>query len=192
MAKLHGQLLKQFHVTGASLSWPDVQCVCAMFPMIEDLSVLIFTNDIVSLPHLTHALTVADLPVQTLIDEAVLEAKNLRTLSVEVGMAGWKASRTKFSAEEAKEMMTRDGSRLREIRVAGISYKVHHPFARLETWTETDAVYRAVGYQSSILKAAPHTESSWYHRTIAEDSVAGRYNLCNMYFIVFIYGILQH
>lgn len=48
MAQIHGQLLKQFHVTGASLSWPDVQCVCAMFPMIEDLSVLIFTNDIVS------------------------------------------------------------------------------------------------------------------------------------------------
>ena len=51
MAQIHGQLLKQFHVTGASLSWSDVQCVCAMFPMIEDLSVLIFTNDIVSLPH---------------------------------------------------------------------------------------------------------------------------------------------
>jgi len=105
MARLHGQLLKQFHVTGASLSWPDVQCVCAMFPMVEDLSVLIFTNDI------------------TIIDEAVLEAKNLRTLSVEVGMACWKDSRTKFSVEEAKEMMIREGSRLREIRVAGISYK---------------------------------------------------------------------
>lgn len=127
MAQLHGQLLKQFHVTGASLSWSDVQCVCAMFPMIEDLSVLIFTNDIVSLPHPAHGFTVADPSVQTLIDEAVLEAKNLRRLSVEVGMACWKASRTKFSVEEAKEMMMRDGSRLREIRVAGISYKVHHP-----------------------------------------------------------------
>lgn len=52
MAQTHGQLLKQFHVTGASLSWPDVQCVCAMFPMVEDLSVLIFTNDIVSHPTL--------------------------------------------------------------------------------------------------------------------------------------------
>lgn len=105
MAQTHGQLLKQFHVTGASLSWPDVQCVCAMFPMIEDLSVLIFTNDI------------------TLIDEAILEAKNLRKLNVEVGMAGWKASRNKFSVEEAREMMMREGSRLREIRVAGFSYK---------------------------------------------------------------------
>jgi len=105
MAQIHGQTLKQFHVTGASLSWPDVQCVCAMFPMIEDLSVLIFTNDI------------------TLIDEAILEAKNLRTLSVEVGMASWKASRNKFSVEEAREMMMREGSRLREIRVAGFSYK---------------------------------------------------------------------
>jgi len=105
MGQIHGQLLKQLHVTGASLSWPDVQCVCAMFPMIEDLSVLIFTNDI------------------TLINEAVLEARNLRTLSVEVGMASWKASRNKFSVEEAREMMMRDGSRLREIRVAGISYR---------------------------------------------------------------------
>lgn len=127
MARLHGQLLKQFHVTGASLSWPDVQCVCAMFPMVEDLSVLIFTNDIVSLPHLAHKFTLADFTVQTIIDEAVLEAKNLRTLSVEVGMACWKDSRTKFSVEEAKEMMIREGSRLREIRVAGISYKVHRP-----------------------------------------------------------------
>lgn len=55
-----------------------------------------------------------------------MEAKNLRTLSVEVGMASWKASRNKFSVEEAKEMMMRDGSKLREIRVAGISYKVRH------------------------------------------------------------------
>ena len=127
MAQLHGQLLKQFHVTGASLSWPDVQCVCAMFPMIEDLSVLIFTSNIVSLPHRVHGFIVADPSVQTLINEAILEAKNLRTLSVEVGMACWKASRTKFSLEEAKEMMMREGSTLREIRAAGISYKVHHP-----------------------------------------------------------------
>ena len=42
-------------------------------------------------------------------------------------MASWKASRNKFSVEEAREMMIREGSRLREIRVAGISYKVHHP-----------------------------------------------------------------
>ena len=128
MAQIHGPLLKQFHVTGASLSWPDVQCVCAMFPMIEDLSVLIFTNDIVSLPHRDHDFSVAESIVQTLIDEAILEAKNLRTLSVEVGMASWQVSRNKFSVEEAKEMMIRDGSRLREIRVAGISYKVRHPF----------------------------------------------------------------
>ena len=129
MAQTHGQLLKQFHVTGASLSWPDVQCVCAMFPMIEDLSVLIFTNDIVSLPHHGHEFTITDTnyQYQTLIDEAILEAKNLRTLSVEVGMASWKASRNKFSVEEAKEMMMREGSRLREIRVAGFSYKVHRP-----------------------------------------------------------------
>ena len=39
-------------------------------------------------------------------------------------MAGWKASRNKFSVEEAREMMMREGSKLREIRVAGISYKV--------------------------------------------------------------------
>ena len=127
MAQLHGQLLKQFHITGASLSWPDVQCVCAMFPMIEDLSVLIFTNDIVSLPHHDHRFSVTEFSGQTLIDEAVMEAKNLRTLSVEVGMAGWQASRNKFSVEEAREMMMRDGSSLREIRVAGISYKVRRP-----------------------------------------------------------------
>ena len=124
MAQIHGQLLKQFHVTGASLSWPDVQCVCAMFPMIEDLSVLIFTNDIVSLPHCDHGFSVSEPIAQTLIDEAILEAKKLRTLSVEVGMASWQVSRNKFSVEEAKEMMIRDGSSLREIRVAGISYKV--------------------------------------------------------------------
>lgn len=41
-------------------------------------------------------------------------------------MASWKTSRNKFSVEEAKEMMMREGSRLREIRVAGISYKVRH------------------------------------------------------------------
>lgn len=41
-------------------------------------------------------------------------------------MASWKASRTKFSLEEAREMMIREGSKLREIRVAGISYKVRH------------------------------------------------------------------
>jgi len=41
-------------------------------------------------------------------------------------MASWQVSRNKFSVEEAKEMMVRDGSRLREIRVAGISYKVRH------------------------------------------------------------------
>ena len=127
MAQIHGQLLKQFHVTGASLSWPDVQCVCAMFPMIEDLAVLIFTNDIVSLLHCDHDLSVTESIAQTLIDEAILEAKNLRTLSVEAGMASWQASRNKFSVEEAKEMMIRDGSRLREIRVAGISYKVRRP-----------------------------------------------------------------
>jgi hypothetical protein len=98
-----------------------------MFPMIEDLSVLIFTNDIVSLPHHEHAFSVSESSVQTLINEAILEAKKLRTLSVEVGMASWQASRNKFSAEEAREMMIRDGSRLREIRVAGISYKVRHP-----------------------------------------------------------------
>ena len=127
MAQIHGQLMKQLHVTGASLSWPDVQCVCAMFPMIEDLSVLIFTNDIVSLPRRDHGFSVIESSVQTLIDEAVLEAKNLRTLSVEVGMASWQASRNKFSVEKAREMMIRDGSRLREIRAAGISYKVCHP-----------------------------------------------------------------
>jgi hypothetical protein len=126
MAQTHGQLLKQFHITGASLSWPDVQCVCAMFPMIEDLSVLIFTNDIVSLPHPDRWELITESSFQTLIDEAILEAKNLRTLSVEVGMASWKASRNKFSVEEAREMMMRDGSRLREIRVAGIRYKVRH------------------------------------------------------------------
>ena len=60
MAQIHGPLLKQFHVTGASLSWPDVQCVCAMFPMIEDLSVLIFTNDIVSSPHSDHGFSVTE------------------------------------------------------------------------------------------------------------------------------------
>ena len=64
---------------------------------------------------------------QTLIDEAILEARNLRTLSVEVGMASWQVSRNKFSVEEAKEMMIREGSSLREIRVAGISYQVRHP-----------------------------------------------------------------
>ena len=127
MAQIHGQLLKQFHVTGASLSWPDVQCVCAMFPMIEDLSVLIFTNDIVRLPHCDHRFSVTESTAQTLIDEAILEASNLRTLSVEVGMASWQVSRNKFSVEEAKEMMIRDGSSLREIRVAGISYQVHDP-----------------------------------------------------------------
>ena len=127
MAQIHGQLLKQLHITGVSLSWPDVQCVCAMFPMVEDLCVLIFTNDIVSFPHHDHAFSVTESGGQTLIDEAVQEAKNLRTLSVEVGMASWQASRNKFSVEEAREMMMRDGSRLREIRVAGISYKVHHP-----------------------------------------------------------------
>ena len=94
--------------------------------MVEDLSVLIFTNDIVSLPRRDHCVPVTEFAAQTLIDEAVLEAKNLRTLSVEVGMASWKASRNKFSVEEAMEMMMRDGSRLREIRVAGISYKVRH------------------------------------------------------------------
>lgn len=94
--------------------------------MIEDLSVLIFTNDIVSLPHYDRCVSVTEFSVQTLIDEAILEAKNLRTLSVEVGMASWKASRNKFSEEEAREMMIRDGSKLREIRVAGISYKVRH------------------------------------------------------------------
>jgi hypothetical protein len=133
MAQIHGQLMKQLHVTGASLSWPDVQCVCAMFPMIEDLSVLIFTNDIVSLPRRDHGFSVIESSVQTLIDEAVLEAKNLRTLSVEVGMASWQASRNKFSVEKAREMMIRDGSRLREIRAAGISYKVRHlPYSRYE------------------------------------------------------------
>lgn len=126
MAQTHGQLLKEFHVTGASLSWPDVQCVCAMFPMVEDLSVLIFTNDIVSLPHHDRRFSVTESSVQTLIDEAILEAKNLRTLSVEVGMSSWKTSRNKFSVEEAREMMMRDGSTLREIRVAGISYKVRY------------------------------------------------------------------
>ena len=176
MAQLHGQLLKQFHVTGASLSWPDVQCVCAMFPMIEDLSVLIFTNDIVSLPHHAHEFTVSDPSVQTLIDEAFLGAKNLRALSVELGMACWKASRTKFSVEEAKGMMMREGSRLREIRVAGISYKVP-PSSRFETWIVTDEICRAAGYQSSTPKTAPPTEISGYHKTIAEESVAGRGNL---------------
>jgi len=39
-------------------------------------------------------------------------------------MASLKASRNKFSVEEATEMMMREGSRLREVRVAGISYKV--------------------------------------------------------------------
>lgn len=126
MAQTHGQLLKQLHVTGASLSWPDMQCVCAMFPMVEDLSVLIFTNDIVSLSHYDRRVWITEPGFQTLINEAVLEAKNLRTLSVEVGMASWKASRNKFSVDEAKEMMMRDGSRLREIRVAGIPYKVRH------------------------------------------------------------------
>ena len=181
MAQLHGQLLKQFHVTGASLSWPDVQCVCAMFPKIEDLSVLIFTNDIVSLSHCARCFTVPDLSVQTLIDEAVLEAKNLRTLSVEVGMASWKASRTKFSVEEAKEMMIREDSRLREIRVAGISYKAHHP-SNLRQYTEADEIYRAAGHRSSTPKTAPHTESLRYRKTIAEGSVAGR---CNLICILF-------
>ena len=46
---------------------------------------------------------------------------------MEVGIASRKASRTKFSVEEAREMMMRENSRLREIRVAEISYKVHHP-----------------------------------------------------------------
>ena len=72
------------------------------------------------------ATLIAESSFQTLIDEAILEAKNLRTLSVEVGMASWKASRNKFSVEEAKAMMMRDGSMLREIRVAGIPYKVRH------------------------------------------------------------------
>lgn len=175
MAQIHGQLLKQFHVTGASLSWPDVQCVCAMFPMIEDLSVLIFTNDIVSPSYHDHEFSVTDCSVQTLIDEAVLEAKNLRTLSVEVGMASWKASRNKFSVEEAKEMMIRDGSRLREIRVAGISYQVRHPFNPRQT--ENNVIHRAAGYRSSIPKMALHTESSGYHKTIAEDRAAGMCNL---------------
>jgi hypothetical protein len=69
----------RLHVTGASLSWPDVQCVCAMFPIIEDLYVLIFMNDIVSLPHRDHWFSVIESSVQTLINEAILEAKNLRT-----------------------------------------------------------------------------------------------------------------
>jgi hypothetical protein len=91
-------------------------------------------------------------------------------------MASWKASRNKFSVEEAKEMMMREGSRLREIRVAGISYKVRHP-SRFEAWTETNAIHRAAGYQSSTPKMEPHTESSGCHKTIAEESVAG---LCNL------------
>ena len=88
---------------------------------------LIFTNDIVSLPWSDHGFSVIESSVQMLIDEAVLEAKNLRTLSVEVGMASWRASRNKFSVEKAREMMIRDGSRLREIHAAGILYKVCHP-----------------------------------------------------------------
>lgn len=127
--------------------------------MIEDLSVLIFTNDIVSLPHYDRQVRIAEFSFQTLIDEATLEAKMLRTLSVEVGMAGWKASRNKFSVEEAREMMMRDGSRLREIRVAGMSYKVRRA-ANSRHSAKANAIYRVAGFQLSTPKTGPHPESS--------------------------------
>jgi hypothetical protein len=50
-----------------------------MFPMIEDLSMLLFTNDTISLPCRDQGFSVIESSVQTLIDEAVLKAKNLRT-----------------------------------------------------------------------------------------------------------------
>ena len=91
-------------------------------------------------------------------------------------MASWHASRNKFSVEEAREMMIRDGSSLREIRVAGISYKVRRPPSPRHELPETNVIHRAAGYQSSIPKTEPRAESSRSHKTIVEGSTVGRGN----------------
>lgn len=74
-------------------------------------------------------------------------------------MASWKASRNKFSVEEAREMMMRDGSTLREIRVAGISYKVRHAVSSRHL-AKAHAIHRVVGFQLSTPRTEPHAESS--------------------------------
>jgi len=110
LARVHEKVLKQFHVTGTALALQDIQCLCAMFPNLEELSwSIMFSSDI------------------TEVGEAVANADNLRSLQVD---ADWVSVRmtglpmqAKFDINDARKMMLRKGSQLRNIYISGVSFR---------------------------------------------------------------------
>jgi len=110
LARIHEKTLKQFHVTGVALALQDIQCLCAMFPWLEQLSwSVMFSNDLRE------------------IGDAVINARNLRALQVDTEWVSAAVSeytlRSKFSINDAREIMLKENSQLRKIYVSGVLYR---------------------------------------------------------------------
>ncbi|KAK7691974.1 hypothetical protein QCA50_005379 [Cerrena zonata] len=104
LAKTHKQTLKHFNVDTVQLTLQDVECLCTMYPNLESISC--------SLAWCTN---------HNDIKEAIANGHNLRKLQLHVHWGSFSA-RTRFTAEQAKEWMLCENSRLREVTLGGDVY----------------------------------------------------------------------
>ncbi|KAH9975540.1 hypothetical protein BGW80DRAFT_1297730 [Lactifluus volemus] len=104
LARRHGETLRQFLVNMTQLTLEDVQCVCELFPRLEELSCAVASRDAESIAH------------------AIEKAHNLRTLKLHVHWIPDAASTNspispnspiaRFGLADARALMRRPGSRL--------------------------------------------------------------------------------
>ncbi|TDL18013.1 hypothetical protein BD410DRAFT_822477 [Rickenella mellea] len=112
LAAIHGPLLKQFRVGSTELTLSDIECLCDLFPNLEELSCSVACADARS------------------IQDVTAHAQNLRTLRLKVQWLHFDQIRKvvrddslHFTIENARRMMLRENSVLRVISTGPVVYK---------------------------------------------------------------------
>ncbi|KAJ3476157.1 hypothetical protein NLI96_g11360 [Meripilus lineatus] len=121
LAKVHKGCLKSFMVETVQMTLDDLECLCTIFPLLEEVSC-----------------SIGYCLGSEFIGEAIAKARNLRKIKLNVNWSRnpWcMESPTYFTEKEAREWMLRDNSRLRDIAIGQVLYTGQWALKRREDGT---------------------------------------------------------
>ncbi|KAI0254425.1 hypothetical protein BJV78DRAFT_917833 [Lactifluus subvellereus] len=111
LARRHGESLRKFLVNMTQLTLEDVQCVCELFPRLEELSCAVASRDVESIARAiekAHNLRSLKLHVHWIPDAADTESPNSSVCTLHSP----NSPVTRFGMADARALMCRPGSRL--------------------------------------------------------------------------------